>query len=1237
MVRRSRISRALALSAFLLAAASARAEIVSGGGREMFDVRFLNADETSPLYHREDNERYTFTSALKEAVLSGYQYWADILGPGAKNDGPVPVYVRGLQRFANANAGQYNYADGRYAANSGWMLTMQNGGTISPFDLTKVKWQRIEGTPRFGYVVDGKVLDKYGVALVTFGDNYGALREGSARGWWLNDKTLLPDNEQASDLGRVARHELAHALGIAASRSRIRKDGVNQSDEDGRPLYRFATVETPDWVFYKHLIDERGNWARPGMDIITPEEFERRKKENPSLDEKDFFILSYVRRSGLEKGSMKGKAYFLGDNVSEVLDGATFDGVGGVPINGWERNPELSHIELGGTMSHADYRNWTTFNEAELAVMQDIGWKFDRKAYYGYSVYKDGATITNTRGFSARNAEGTAYLDGVPSTVPLTIGLHVWGSKNTVTQAADILTKGTGSAGMRIDGAKNRIILAEGKKIEANGENGIGALFSYGGGHVFEQKGDITANGKGGIGARFDFGSNSRGAGGVYYGSYISYKRRVDEKTGKITSANNIDLPAELNAPLVERYDVSGKLAGAAHAVYIGKNAFVKEINLKDGADVKGNITSEWKHFNGFEDIYDNKDLENGSPLLILYDDTIYNYGMYIPDLATRLNVTGDASMEGDITGLDNMELNVKSGTLSFDGTATVTSIEVGKKGALFGGTYIARDVSVALPDGMTDDRTGVFDNGGLLIPDGEDMSITAERAFISNGSMAVALRDENTAYAIVVKSPLINVEGTTLAAETDGAYQPGVKYTFLKAAGSAIGGDFLTKAGDDFTDLLDVRELKNEGSSAWVMLGIDDDDIEDEDEQVVVSELGEMLEEEGTDPGSESGSVKPDEGSTKPDEGSTKPDEGGSSKPDEGGSSKPDEGGSTKPDEGSGQPSPGLSPSEKKAVRTLFSQKDGRGKQALSDIADNEAAAAAALTMRRERVGRAVAARAGWLNELPPLEAKKAHYWYKAEKDWDRFGSASIKGAGHAFTLGADWAGRGGWTFGILGQYGRDSWYTNGATRTSMKVHDWRLGLYAINRTGASELSLHAALGRQTHENSETVLESHTAESRYHSTTQELGLRFSRDLTPGKTWHLKPYAALQLTRYAQEAFDQTGNPPWKLHSDSFARLYSAAALGLGVSRSMEGGQFGFSVGVKRVLSGHDPAIWTRLSRSSRGYRSESPRFDRTLLTLSAQGEWVLSKNWSANFGLELEQGRHDRTFSAKAAFCLTW
>ena len=42
-------------------------------------------------------------------------------------------------------------------------------------------------------------------------------------------------------------------------------------------------------------------------------------------------------------------------------------------------------------------------------------------------------------------------------------------------------------------------------------------------------------------------------------------------------------------------------------------------------------------------------------------------------------------------------------------------------------------------------------------------------------------------------------------------------------------------------------------------------------------------------------------------------------------------------------------------------------------------------------------------------------------------------------------------------------------------------------------------------------------------------------------------------------------------------------------------------------------------------------------IVASAQGEWTLSKCWSASFGLDLEQGRHDRTFSARAAFCLGW
>ena len=73
------------------------------------------------------------------------------------------------------------------------------------------------------------------------------------------------------------------------------------------------------------------------------------------------------------------------------------------------------------------------------------------------------------------------------------------------------------------------------------------------------------------------------------------------------------------------------------------------------------------------------------------------------------------------------------------------------------------------------------------------------------------------------------------------------------------------------------------------------------------------------------------------------------------------------------------------------------------------------------------------------------------------------------------------------------------------------------------------------------------------------------------------------------------------------------------------------------MFSGDDPAVWTRVSGRNDGWKAGARKFDRNLFVAGAQGEWVLGKSWSANFGLELEQGRHDRNLSAKAAFVLSW
>ncbi|MBR1896023.1 MAG: autotransporter outer membrane beta-barrel domain-containing protein, partial [Pyramidobacter sp.] len=334
------------------------------------------------------------------------------------------------------------------------------------------------------------------------------------------------------------------------------------------------------------------------------------------------------------------------------------------------------------------------------------------------------------------------------------------------------------------------------------------------------------------------------------------------------------------------------------------------------------------------------------------------------------------------------------------------------------------------------------------------------------------------------------------------------------------------------------------------------------------------------------------------------------------------------------------IASSDSEYSNSLLSLSGGAGKAAIAGIAENPAADAAVLTMRSDRIGKAVRARSGWLNDLEPLEPRKAHYWYKADKDWSRFDSGAIKGSGYSFTLGADWQTGRNWTVGILGQYGHDSWGLGGASWNRHKVKDWRFGVFAVNKTGQDELTLHAAIGRQTHENEKTVAYGtqggQQTQSRYHSATQELGLRFSRDLTPNKTWHHKPFAVLQLTRYQQNASRESGAGV-PLHSDSFTKLYSAGTVGWTMERAMKDGTFGFTLGYKRIFSGDDPAVWTRLNGTTRGWNSRARKFDRNLLVASAQGEWVLGKSWTANFGLELEQGRHDRNLAAKAAFCLSW
>ncbi|WP_295158866.1 autotransporter outer membrane beta-barrel domain-containing protein [Selenomonas sp. AE3005] len=691
---------------------------------------------------------YKLSDRLIDATVTSTDYWKNILAPKAKNTTPWQIFVTTFDEV-NADAASQSLDT------PGGIITKE----LYQNHLFYVKEQLQEGkvfTPVTYTSHDALPEGKYAYSVIRIGQYVGAKRNNVENGWWIDADTVLPTNEQAADFVGTFRHELGHALGIICVR-----DGEPKPGKPNEYNFFIDKKITDKLSWTLHLRDQNGTPAKAGMYIA-----EQKDATDPN---KDYFVVD--KQVSIDaQGYAKGYAYFEGAHVTDVLDGAKFFGRSALPVNGWEGSGvamifDGSHLQTAGMMSHRKYSNYTTFLEVELAVMQDLGYQIDRKAFYGRSIYGNGGTIVNNQGYFARNAEGTDYLANTYSLVPLGVGLHIYGSDNKVTQNADIMTKGTGAVGVRVDGTGNTLIVPENTEIHADGKRGNGILISYGRNHTIEQAGTVTASGEGGTGVRFDFGSSSNGARDEYRGSYIRFKRTVDAD-GNITMikdpSTNVDLPAaenlalkdmtadlynankeELEGPLVENYNLSGTLIGSENAIYISKNAFVKNININKGASIQGNITSDWKQFGALEceGAYDDPLTNESTGLRIQYKgqygDAGYKYDEYIPDLVTNLNFNTDLYYNGDITGEDNMKMNVKAGTLTYEGTANVVNVQVEKGAALLGGTYIVNAINAEdIAEGFTDTTTGQLINHGTIGASASDRNMEITGKLVSDGNL---------------------------------------------------------------------------------------------------------------------------------------------------------------------------------------------------------------------------------------------------------------------------------------------------------------------------------------------------------------------------------------------------------------------------------------------------------------------------------------------------------------------
>ena len=564
--------------------------------------------------------------------------------------------------------------------------------------------------------------------------------------WYIDKFPVLPSNGTNSDYYGTITHEMFHALGlgtyISVNTKTFGTSGNYYDNGDYRSMAVFNKYEmgirdafgrvayyevkndgTP--VYYDGTRYNAAEPINPNADNITingelisrtivPITLEQ--FNNPSFQKKpdEFYVLR-----GDDVGTNSG-TYFTGTNVKEVLttngllariawpDGSDAPAVQGLPLNGYEDShgiiPELSHIELQNVnMSHQAYRNWCSFTEAELALMQDLGYNIDRSKYFGKSIYNSGTvnadetinyfTYDNTQGFNSTQMHG--------------IGLHVYGSYVDVTQKdnANINASGDYGIGIRVDGAGNKVTIDS--NISANGEGGNGLLVAYGKEHEITLNAGktIKATGADGVAARFDFGSNELSDFYGYRGSYINttYTSQEDLDAMEAESPGSTagiqvgwreitgdKLPDAINGELVTTFNVAGTLKGKKAAIYISHNALVKNINILQSADIQGDIISDW---NPNEIIYQNEDAEEAlAPLLPNDEDgmTHLNFG-YASNGNGGLSTDTDGDPQVDynytktisnnIIGKDSFIIDVHAGKLTTTGTNIVNKVQIAANG----------------------------------------------------------------------------------------------------------------------------------------------------------------------------------------------------------------------------------------------------------------------------------------------------------------------------------------------------------------------------------------------------------------------------------------------------------------------------------------------------------------------------------------------------------------------------
>ena len=1180
-------------------------EIVSYGGYDIFRVQYFDLADREKLEENKIDQwnlDYSYNAAMKKSIRDAFEQWAEILYRNGKNMKQPGLFVVGADDEArNASAGPTAMvvdSNGikTYISADNFLDVFQNGLECGDLDLFNNECD-INSILAFGHVSIGKNI---GANLANNGAYYG---------WIYEPLTQQQQSESAVSLQVVLYHEIAHALGIICGK----KDEDENEAGNTNKKYVFSDLPEGSNNFDSHLVDQNGNYAAEGQEISCS-------------DGAGVFFVENLDADELSATSTAGRVYFVGENVSEVLGGTgekvkKFQNVDGIPILGWENGrPDFSHINLArGLMSHHNYRSYTALMEAELAIMQDIGYDIDRRNFFGRSIYSDGNGASdnpfkNTQGYFARNAAGTAYEIGKANTATLGIGLHIYGSGNNILQtdegkgdgSADLLACGTGGAGIRIDGVCNTVAVDKGVTVSADGENGRGVLVAYGHDNRVVIDGTVTAAGAGGDGVRFDFGSNSMGGNEEYRGSYLRYYRKVDGRDGTIQDSNNIPLDfvidrdsiadGDLKGPMGS-LEINGKLHGRDHAVYIAKNAFVDKIEVNNGARIAGDIVSDWKHFdNGLYDGGWGENKDQGDKLFLQYSEEIHDYDKYHKDLVTALNFKGNTEMQGNIIGRDNMKMKVNSGTLRHDGSADVVNVKVNQGATLLGKSYTVNDMSGRMAEGISDDTTGKFINHGTIGALNEDSKLSIDGTLESDGRL-LAYSGGSAGYIEVSNAKLL--AGST--ADVVNA-RPGDDVAVLKA-GSITGMDNVASV-EAGTLRLDTYGANSSEIRARVY-GADSISGASSQNNADLQAINRNQHHFASGP-------------------------------------------------------------EKEELQAFYNIRDNnQAVAALNEIGTNNkeqgtaAVSAAQSSTMNNRVlssrlatafGQAPATLSiggasldegdGMRVDIPVMlpQPKDETAWVKFTKNWGNTAGDSNY-TGSAITVGYDWK---------HGEQQRNGWFASyndtsyGHMDGSENVQDTRIGYYTGINKGADTQLFYADLGYLDGERSRLVsinsLGTHNmVRGNYNGWIAEIGGEWKHALhAPGtKTWQVSPYGAMQLSYMKNNGYQEQGSI--KAYGvEGGHNTYAAAEAGMEFTRFLPKGSLNFRLGILQALMGADYQEQDNSRLLEKSY-SKSSRMDRTHFVTSLAAETEFQPGWQLSTELGFQKGAHDKDIMASIQFRRLW